>query len=192
MKNIVLIHGYNGVPKVYNWIEEELSKNQEYNNIIIPKFPVAEGVIYENWKTIMDKYKGYLEKNTIVVAHSIGNEFLIKYLNENNINIGLYISLAGFAEYFYTENKADLNRAVNEFLVTNEEKNKIKQLAKIRYAIYSDNDHIVPFEVLKKYVEDIEAIPQFITGIGHMGKKSGIEKIQEILDIIDKENYILN
>ena len=81
MKNILLVHGFNGVPKVFYWLKEKL---KEYE-VIIPEFPPREGVIYETWNNILEKYKSKINKDTIVVAHSIGNEFIIKYLYENNI-----------------------------------------------------------------------------------------------------------
>ncbi len=185
MKNVILIHGYNGIPKIYNWLQEKLT-NDGYT-VTVPEFPPREGVIYSTWKEIMNNYKEYFNKETIVVCHSIGNEFLIKYLNENDISIKIYISLAGFCEYFEHEGRDDLNRAVKEFLVDKEEINKFKKLVRKSYSIYSDNDHIVPFDVLENFANDIKSTPILIKGIGHMGKKSGLETIPEVLEIIGNE-----
>lgn len=182
MKNVLLVHGFNGIPKVFYWLKEELNK-KEYE-VIIPEFPPREGVIYKTWKNIMEKYKSKINKDTIIIAHSIGNEFIIKYLYENNLNIDLYIGLAGFSKIFSCEGKDILNRAVKEFVVNEEEIIKFKELTKTRYAIYSDNDHIVPYEVLEGYAKAINATEVLIPGIGHMGKKSGIESIKEVVDII--------
>ena len=183
MKKVILIHGYNGVPKIYEWLKGELEKI-DYT-VIIPKFPPQVGVIYKNWKMILDEYKNYIDRDTIIVAHSIGNEFIIKYLVENNLDIKLYISLAGFAEVFENEGKDDLNRAVKEFLITEQEINKFKELVDKKYSIYSDNDHIVPLKVLEKYPKMIDAKSMLIKGIGHMGKKSGLENIPEVIEIIE-------
>lgn len=49
MKNIILIHGYNGIPKIFNWLKEELNK-KEYN-VIVPEFASREGVIYSGLET---------------------------------------------------------------------------------------------------------------------------------------------
>lgn len=185
MKNVILVHGYNGIPKIYKWLESELKKI-EYN-VIIPEFPPREGVVYKNWSNIFDQYREYINSNTIIVTHSIGNEFIIKYLNENELKINLYISLAGFSDYFEVKDREDLNRADKEFLVSKNEIQRFKSMSKKRYCIYSDNDHIVPLEVLEKHPININAIPILIRNIGHMGKKSGLEKIPEVIEII-KEN----
>lgn len=181
MKNVILIHGYNGIPKIYEWLKENLMK--EYN-VIIPEFPPREGVIYTDWKNIFDKYKKYIDSNTIIVAHSIGNEFIIKYFCENDLDIRLYISLAGFAEYFEHKDKFDLNRACKDFLVSKTELEYFANRCNEKYSIYSDNDHIVPFEILQSYPASIGAIPVLIKNIGHLGKKSGLEEIPQVIEII--------
>jgi len=184
MKNVIMIHGYNGIPKIYEWLKKELEKKGY--SVFIPKFPAQDGVVYDNWKLILDNDKEKINEKSIIIAHSIGNEFVIKYLVENGIKIDLYISLAGFAEKFENEGKDDLNRAVREFLVTEKEVKMFHDLVNKSYSIYSDNDHIVPFDVLERYPKTIKANSSLlIKGIGHMGKKSGLETIPEVLEIID-------
>ena len=186
MKNIILIHGYNGIPKIYTWLEENLTKKGF--NVVIPNLPPREGAIYNDWKNIISRYNDFFNEETIIIGHSIGNGCLIKYLVEYNIKVNLYIGLAGFDKYFEHDGRDDLNRAVKEFIANNEEIEKFKFLTNYRYDIYSDNDHIVPYEILKNYPLDINAKEIFIKGIGHMGKKSGLEEIPEVIDIIEKYN----
>lgn len=185
MKNVILIHGYNGIPKIYEWLKNELEKLKY--NVILPEFPPREGVIYEEWKKIFDQYRAYIDSDSIIVAHSIGNEFIIKYMNENDLNTKLYISLAGFLQYFEREDKQDLNRACKNFLVSKSELENFKTKCNKKYSIYSDNDHLVPFEILEQFPKSIDATSILIENIGHMGKKSGVEKIPQIMELI-KEN----
>ena len=184
MKNIILIHGYNGIPKIYEWLKDELEKLKY--NVILPEFSPREGVIYEEWKKICDQYRQYINSDSIIVAHSIGNEFIIKYMNENNLNTELYISLAGFSQYFEWEDKQDLNRACRNFLVSKRELENFKDRCNKKYSIYSDNDHLVPFELLEQFPKSIDAIPILIENIGHMGKKSGIEEVPKVVELIEE------
>ncbi len=181
----MIIHGYNGIPKVHEWLEETLKK-QGYK-VTMPQFPTQESVRYKVWYDILEPYKNEFNKETIIVAHSIGNPFILKYITKNKLNIGLYISLAGFCDSFQVEGKEDLNKALKDFEVTKEEIEQFRQYMKSSYSIYSDTDHIVPLEVLENYPRHIGAEPVFIKGIGHMGKKSKVESIPEILSII--KNY---
>ena len=48
MKNILLIHGFNGIPKIFEYFKEELEK-LDYN-VIMPDFPVRENINVEGMK----------------------------------------------------------------------------------------------------------------------------------------------
>lgn len=183
MTNVFLIHGYNGIPQIFEWLKEELTKLNY--NIIMPKFPPRELINYEDWKEILDKYKTSIKKDSLIICHSIGNEFIIKYLTENKLPIDLYISLAGFAEYFETPNEI-LNVALKKMIVKEDEIHNFIKLCNNKYSIYSNNDHIVPLEVLKRYSELINSKPMMIENIGHMGKKSGLKEIPQVIEIIKK------
>ena len=97
-KNILLIHGFNGIPKIFNYFKKEL-EIQGYN-VIIPEFPVREEININAYFKVFDMYKEIINENLIVIAHSLGNSMFIKYICKNDLNVGLYISLAGFADAF--------------------------------------------------------------------------------------------
>lgn len=186
-KNVLLIHGFNGIPKIFYYFQKEL-ESQEYN-VIIPNFPTREEINISKYFKVFDKYRDIMNENLIVVAHSIGNPMFIKYICKNNIHIGLYISLAGFADSFYVEGKDVLNQVIRPLKISNEEKCKNVNLIKEKYSIYSDNDHIVPFKILKDYTSVVDSKPVFISGIGHMRKKIGLEELPEVIKIIQESNY---
>lgn len=108
----------------------------------------------------------------------------IKYISQNNYKIGKYISLAAFSKAYYNEGKDVLNEKVKLTILTDKEKEDTIKLINERYSVYSDNDHIVPFNLLKSYCTDIESKPILIKNIGHMGKKSGLETLPEVIDLI--------
>lgn len=107
MKKVLLLHGYNGIPQIFYWLQQELEK-MNYT-VIMTNLPPREGLRYEIWKKEMEKIKHELRGEIIVVAHSAGNPFIIKYVKENNIDIKLYIGLAGFSDIYTTEGRADLD-----------------------------------------------------------------------------------
>lgn len=69
MKEVLLIHGYNGIPPIFYWLKQELEK-LEYT-VIMPNLPTQEGVKYYNWKQEFEKIKGNFKEEPIVIAHSI-------------------------------------------------------------------------------------------------------------------------
>lgn len=182
MQNILLIHGFNGIPKIFQYFKEELEK-LDYN-VIMPEFPVREEITVEGYFEILDKYKEFFNENLIVVAHSIGNPMFIKYISKYELKIGKYISLAGFSKDFFNEGKDVLNEKVKLTILTDEELNNAKKLIKEKYSIYSDSDHLVPFELLEQYCRDINSIAIPMKDIGHMGKKGGLEKLPKVLELV--------
>jgi len=184
-KNILLIHGFNGIPKIFNYFKKEL-ETQGYN-VIIPEFPVREKINIHTYFKVFDIYKEIINENLIVIAHSLGNSMFIKYICKNYLKVGLYISLAGFAEAFCVEGNDVLNKVIKPLTISSEEKAKIVNLINEKYSIYSDNDHIVPFKILKEYSIAVNSKPIFISGIGHMGKKSGLETLPQVIEIIKNQ-----
>ncbi len=183
MKNIMLIHGFNGIPKIFIYFKKQLE--EKGYNVIIPEFPTRTDITIDSFFEIFDKYKNYFNNELIVIAHSIGNAMFIKYISKNNFNVNLYISLAGFAKSFVTEGREDLNKVIKQRRISIEEKEKFINLVKNRYSIYSNNDHIVPFETLKEFSKFINSKDILIEGIGHMGKKSGLEELPQAIKIIN-------
>ncbi len=115
-KKILLIHGYNGIPQIFYWIKQELEKVGY--EVILPNLPPREGLRYNIWKEEFNKIKEDLKGEIIVVAHSAGNPFIIKYINENNIDIKLYIGLAGFSNIYKIDGREDLYEAVKSVAPT--------------------------------------------------------------------------
>lgn len=186
MKNVLLIHGFNGIPKIFEYFKEELEK-LDYN-VIMPEFPVREEITVEGYFAILDKYKDFFNENLIVVAHSIGNPMFIKYISKYGLKVGKYISLAGFSKDFFNEGKDVLNEKVKLTILTDEELNNAKILISEKYSIYSDSDHLVPFDLLEQYCNDINSTAIPMKDIGHMGKKSGLEKLPKVIELVTVEN----
>lgn len=183
MKNVLLVHGFNGMPKIFEYFKEELTKLGY--NVFMPNFPVREEITVEGYFNIFDMYKEYYNEDLIVVAHSIGNPMFIKYISKNNFKVGKYISLAGFAKAFYNEGKDALNEKVKLTVLSDKEIQDTIRLIPNRYSIYSDSDHLVPIELLEDFSDNIKSVPMPMKDIGHMGKKSGLEKLPEVIRLIN-------
>ena len=182
MKSVLLIHGFNGIPKIFENFKIELELKGY--NVIIPDFPMKDEITVQGYNNVFDNYKNVFNSDLIVVAHSIGNPMFIKYISKNNYSINKYISLAGFSKDYYNEGKDILNEKVKLIILSEKELNDAKSLINKRYSIFSKDDHIVPYDILNEFSKEIDSVPISIDGIGHMGKKSGLENLPEVIDII--------
>lgn len=185
MKTAFIIHGFNG-DTTYTfgpWLKNELEKRNY--NVIMPNFPIRSEATYLGWSNILDKYINLFDENTIIICHSIGNPFIIKYLAENKLKAKLYISVAGFCKLFTVPERADLNNAFIDFQVKLDNINYCKSNIQNRYSLYSDNDHVIPFDILENFIHSLDSVPVFISGVGHMGNRDNIHDLPQILPILD-------
>ncbi len=181
MQTALLIHGYNGIPKIFEYCQTELQKLNY--KVIMPSLPIQRKISFTRWEAELANLP-IPPKVSVVIAHSIGNEFMIRYSAKHHLEIDTYIGLAGFVESFVHDDREDLNKVVAKMQCTRAEINRFKDLSKKRYAIYSDNDHIVPFDILRNFPVAISAAPILIPNIGHMGSKSGLTELPEVIELI--------
>ena len=85
---------------------------------------------------------------------------------------------------FTVPDRDDLNNAFKDFAVNNNHIQYCKNSIPNRFSLYSDNDHVIPFNILKNFVTKIESTPVFISGVGHMGNRDNISRLPPIEDII--------
>lgn len=188
MKNAFIIHGFNGDttytfgPSLKTFLEK-----MGYN-VIMPKFPIRLEASFDKWSKVLDEYKNQFDENTIVVAHSIGNPFFIRYIDNNHLHANLYISVAGFCDLFKVPERDDLNNAFINFAVSSKNIEYLKKNVPYRYSLYSDNDHVIPFNILESFINKIESTPVFIKGVGHMGNRNNITRLPQIEKIIESLN----
>ena len=62
-KNILLIHGFNGIPKIFYYFQKELEE-QGYK-VIIPNFPVREEININTYFKIFDIYRNIMNEDLI-------------------------------------------------------------------------------------------------------------------------------
>lgn len=181
MKTTLLIHGYNGIPKIFDYFKAELEKLNY--NVIMPGLPSQEKISFGTWEERL-RTLDLPTEITALIAHSIGNEFMIRYCAKNHLRIRTYIGLAGFVESFTHEGRDDLNAVIVNMQCTKSDIDEFISLTSRRYAIYSNDDHIVPYGILENFPVTISAEPILIPHIGHMGKKSGLEQLPEVIKLI--------
>lgn len=186
MSNLFIIHSYNADTKE-SFGPYLVEEGKELGlDVIFPDFPIRQEANYQRWSEIMDKYilTEQLNSSSIIVAHSLATHFIPKYLADRNISIKLFISCAGFLND--NSGRDDLKQVVEQFKPSEEHINKSIELMENRYSIYSDNDHMNPQEELERYAERFRAHKVFIHDAGHLGKSSGITKLPEAIEIIQK------
>ena len=179
MKSVIVIHSYNGDTKdsIAPFIEKYcMEKNISYS---FPIFPIRSDATYESWKMIMKSIS--LNKDSIVIAHSLGTKFILKYLLDTKIKIDTYISVAGFCDF---KGREDLEHIIKDFEIDEYDYCKVIGNIKNRYSIYSDNDKMNSVQNCIKYADLLKAHKILIKGGNHFDPSSPIHHLTCIEEII--------
>ncbi|MBP7831756.1 MAG: alpha/beta hydrolase [Candidatus Pacebacteria bacterium] len=110
------------------WIKKELTEK----NIIAetPTMPVPYLPEYSAWKEMFETFP--LTQETILIGHSCGGGFIVRYLSENNIRVGKVVLVApwlnpehflknGMFDFTIDENIVDKTSGITIFNSTNDD-----------------------------------------------------------------------
>src|SRR3989344_2482444 len=168
MKTAVIIHGYNDEsefkdvtrPAASNdhwipWLQRQLLlKGVEAQT---PEMPGFYKPNYEKWKEMLQRFD--LNKDTILVGHSCGGGFLVRYLSENNVKVGKVVLVAPWLDPEHMIDENFFKFEINENLVS-----KTSGLT-VMYSIDDYSDILKSIDILKSKLKDAEF--QEFNGKGH-------------------------
>lgn len=181
MKKVLLIHGFNGVPEIFKSFRTQLQAMG--CEVAMPDFPVREDISVERYFDVLDEYPDFFGEDVSVIAHSIGNGMFLKYLAATGKQVNRFISLAGFAKPFTVEGKDVLNEKVGLIDLNEQELAYARESITESFCIFSNNDHIVPYEALQDFPKLINGEPVLIENIGHMGHKAGLTVLPGVAEL---------
>ncbi|HXK32028.1 MAG: hypothetical protein A2Z68_01190 [Candidatus Nealsonbacteria bacterium RBG_13_38_11] len=164
---------------VKGWKEtlaKKLGKNFE---VIYPKMPNPMNAKYKEWKIMFEKLFPFLKNNVILLGHSLGATFLIKYLSENKFPkriLAVFLVSAPFGGKSKEYSLAD-------FKPLKSLKNLEKQANKI-VIYHSKDDKVIPFSDMKKYAKALSKAETVIfKNKGHFNQSSFPELVKKIKNL---------
>lgn len=161
---------------------------QKEIDVITPEFPIRADSRYEKFDKILSFYldNGQLNENTIVVAHSIGNAYFVRFCKEHDYQPKAYIAVAPGAVYDYPTTRTDYIVEVKKQAILKEDSlNYAKAMKTIKYCLYSDEDD-GNLEKFTRFIDDTGATGMYLKGYNHFDGYHRIYKIPELNDLIDK------
>lgn len=181
MTNILVIHGSFGHPKE-NWLPWLKSKLEKLKcKVFIPKFPTPKNQSLKNWLRVFRGYRKYLDRNSIVVGHSLGSAFLLNVLE----GLGHPARAAFFISMFTKlPNNLEANKSFTDRRFDWE---KIRQNCKRFYVFHSNNDPYVPLKKARKLAENLGVGVILVKNAGHFNERTGYTKFNLLLEKIKSE-----
>ncbi len=180
MKTAIIVHGTGGYPEEnwFPWLKEHLRK-YGYRTII-PQFPTPKHQTPGNWFKIFNKHFNELNRNTILIGHSLGGTFLLRILEKIPKKIAAAVLVATpigvRPTKFY---KSDLPFTKEPF-----KWNKIKNSA-VRFLVFHGKDD--PYVSIKngeKIAKELDTNLISLNNAGHFNAKSGCIKFPLLLKVL--------
>lgn len=152
------------------WLRKALGKKYE---VILPKMPNSNNAKYKEWKLWFEKLIPFLNNEVILVGHSLGASFLVKYLSQSAFHKkvkGLFLVGAVY-------DKDDDGYDLASFKLPE----KLNLRTENSFFYHSKNDPVVPFSQLQLFLNKIpEAKSRIFENRKHFNQDKFPELIKDI------------
>ena len=148
-------------------------------DVLLPKMPNPMNAKYDEWKTLFKKIASLLDNNVILIGHSLGAIFLVKYLSENNFPKKILATLLVSPPY----DDEGMEESLADFILPKNLSKFNKQGSKI-FIYQSKDDKVVPHSHLEKYKKALpNAIIREFKKRGHFNQPKFPELIKDIKEL---------
>ena len=87
MKNYFVIHALGNTAEDYWYSYIKKIVESGGGTCFLPTLPPIENMSYSSWAKEFDKYKMNINEDSVMIGHSTGSIFIVKYLMENKLKI---------------------------------------------------------------------------------------------------------
>ena len=190
MKNAILVHGWNTHAQYVDSTRQSASNDHWFPwltkqlmirgyKVDVPEMTQHSDSTYESWAKEFERFD--ISDDTLLVGHSLGGGFLVRYLSEHpETRVGRVVLVAGWLGYD-AEDYPEFNKTFFDFTIDKELINRVHQLH-VMYSLDDDAGTTDAVRVLRGHYP--EAIYHEYTDRGHFTRDSlGTEEFPELLAI---------
>ncbi|MFZ4500317.1 MAG: RBBP9/YdeN family alpha/beta hydrolase [Minisyncoccia bacterium] len=190
MKTAVIIHGMPSREEYIQtgahssehhwlpWIKKELELKEV--TVYTPEMPEPYEPNYERWKMVFEQFP--INEETVLIGHSCGAGFLVRWLSENNTRVGKVILVAPWMDPDHEE-----TALVTDFFEFTIDPFMVEKTKGVTIFISSDDDApmLKTVELLKENITGIAVVEFSDKGHfveGDMGTNEFPELLKEVLN----------
>ncbi|EMI5490695.1 serine hydrolase family protein [Providencia stuartii] len=178
-KKVIIIHGYTASPEKnwFPWLKAQLE--QQGVVVKVPAMPDPLSPDPQRWQQHLLDAQIELDKDTVVIGHSLGCVTLLRYLASQQQQIGGYLLVSGF-----TEEQATLPELKAHTDISLDYAN-LKSLSDKRISIISSNDSIVSPQSSRTLATLLETEVITVENAGHFLDREGFSEFPLILKVLN-------
>lgn len=190
MKKVYIIHGWDGYPEEawIPWLKSKLEK--QGLEVFAPAMPNTAAPKMDKWIPFLTNLVGSVDENTFFVGHSIGNQAILRFLQDlpENSKVGGIVMVAPWVNLLEMETEEEKILA-KPWLETPIDFEKVKNHTKNIVAIFSDDDDCVPTTDEQIFKEKLNAKTFMEHGKGHF---SGGDNITDLPIVFNELMKLIN
>ncbi|RQW64270.1 RBBP9/YdeN family alpha/beta hydrolase [Vibrio viridaestus] len=175
-KQVFIIHGYMAKTSDhwFSWLSAELKKRNINSKILA--MPDSDSPESKAWQETLTKKIDRLDKQTFIVAHSLGCISVLKYLyNQSEFELGGLFLVSGFNSLLPA--LPQLDKFIEETIVTEKVRLNIGRTV----AFASTDDPLVPMEMTSSLNEKLDGKYIQVASAGHFLGDDGYIEFSELL-----------
>ena len=183
MTNVFIFHGTEGYPEEnwFPWLKEKLEAKG--CNVIVPQFstPLVVPAKIIEWFDVLKNYEQYINKDAILVGHSLGGVFALRVLEQLKHPVkGVFLTGTPIGVKPILNYDRDSSFSGFDF-----DWESIKTKAKHFDVFQSDDDPYVSLGNGEQLAKELGVKLTFIPNAGHFNKKAGYLSFPDLLTKIE-------
>jgi predicted alpha/beta hydrolase family esterase len=179
-----IAHGTFGAPE-RNWYPWLTWQGIRHGTVVrVPRLPTPKNQSYATWHAAFEDQAGPIDERSVVIGHSTGVPFLLRYLQESQARIAAAFFVSGFAMELPLVGHEELRPLLKSFVDFDFDGSKIAPLAPVMQCFHGDNDDVVPFAAGLGVAKLLGCPMETIKGGRHLNTEAGIFEFQELLRAI--------
>lgn len=182
MKNAFIFHGTEGYPEEnwFPWLKKELEKKGY--KVFVPQFPSPPKIPAKisEWFDVLKKYEQYIDKDTVLIGHSLGGIFALRLLEklQNPVKAAVFVGTPiGVKPILNYERDSSFSGFSFDW----------KSISKkaLHFEVFqSDNDPYVSLGNGEDLAKNLNVKLNFVPNAGHFNTKAGYTKFDLLLEKI--------
>ncbi len=179
---VLVLHGTAGNSREnwFPWLREELEKRGI--ECKVPDLPAPDKPRLKEWLNELGKYHRFLDRGTVLVAHSLGCILALRKIEQ-----GAKVKGAILVAPFIGKLGKEVDEANKDFLDESFDWKCIGENCSGMVVFCSDNDPFVPAAKSKEVAEKLGAKIIQIKGAGHFNERTGYVAFPQLLDALLKK-----
>ena len=181
MPTAFIFHGTAGHSQEnwFPWLKKKLEERGF--EVIVPQFPTPENQTPEAWLEVFRPYQHLWDEHTLVFGHSLGGAFLLRVLEEVEVEIRAAFLVAAPIGILPIKNIA----TDKPFLEKSFDWETIRSRAQDFFIFHSDNDPFMNPENGKQLAGHLGVELNLVPGAGHFNTASGYTTFEALLEKVD-------